>query len=84
MGTAVERFDEKAHHAFDKIGRNEVYQGELLRHRVYTRFLHWMVALWFSRVNGSLLLVSAGLKAAGRNVSCALGARAWRSLSMTG
>lgn len=47
MGTAVERFDEKAHHAFDKIGRNEVYQGELLRHRVYTRFLHWMVALWF-------------------------------------
>ena len=47
MGSAVERFDEKAHHAFDKIGRNEVYQGELLRHRVYTRFLHWMVALWF-------------------------------------
>jgi formate dehydrogenase subunit gamma len=47
MGTAVERFDEKAHHAFDKIGQNQVYQGELLRHRVYTRFLHWMVALWF-------------------------------------
>jgi formate dehydrogenase subunit gamma len=47
MGTAVERFDQKAHHAFDKFGRNEIYQGELLRHRVYTRFLHWMVALWF-------------------------------------
>ncbi len=25
----------------------EVYEGELLRHRVYTRFLHWMVALFF-------------------------------------
>jgi hypothetical protein len=47
MGTAVERFDQNAHHAFDKLGHNQVYQGELLRHRVYTRFLHWMVALFF-------------------------------------
>ena len=47
MGTAVERFDEKARHAFDEIGHNRVYQGELLRHPVYTRFLHWMVALFF-------------------------------------
>jgi len=47
MGTAVERFDQKAHHAFDKLGQNHVYEGELLRHRVYTRFLHWMVALFF-------------------------------------
>jgi formate dehydrogenase subunit gamma len=47
MGTAVERFDDKARRAFDSIGRNEVYPGELLRHPVYTRFLHWMVALSF-------------------------------------
>jgi formate dehydrogenase subunit gamma len=47
MGTAVERFDDKARELFDGIGRNEVYEGELLRHRVYTRFLHWMVALFF-------------------------------------
>jgi len=47
MGTAVERFDEEARRKFDAIGRNEVYPGELLRHRVYTRFLHWMVALFF-------------------------------------
>jgi len=47
MGTAVERFDEKAHQAFDRLGQNRVYEGELLRHRVYTRFLHWMVALFF-------------------------------------
>src|SRR5579862_6118864 len=47
MSTAVDRFDDKARDAFDKIGQNEVYVGELLRHRVYTRFLHWMVALFF-------------------------------------
>jgi formate dehydrogenase subunit gamma len=47
MGTAIERFDNSARRAFDSIGQTEVYQGELLRHRVYTRFLHWMVALFF-------------------------------------
>jgi len=47
MASAVERFDEKARRAFDRIGRTEVYQGELPRHPVYTRFLHWMVALFF-------------------------------------
>jgi formate dehydrogenase subunit gamma len=47
MGTAIERFDNNARRAFDSIGQTEVYQGELLRHRVYTRFLHWMVALFF-------------------------------------
>jgi len=47
MATAVERFDEKARRTFDRFGRTEVYLGELLRHPVYTRFLHWMVALFF-------------------------------------
>jgi len=47
MGTVVERFDDKARDLFDGLGQNHVYEGELLRHRVYTRFLHWMVALWF-------------------------------------
>ena len=47
MATAVERFDEKARRAFERIGRTEVYLGELFRHPVYTRFLHWMVALFF-------------------------------------
>jgi formate dehydrogenase subunit gamma len=47
VATAVERFDDKARRAFDRWGRTEVYQGELLRHPVYTRFLHWMVALFF-------------------------------------
>jgi formate dehydrogenase subunit gamma len=47
MSSAVERFDDKARVAFDQIGDNQVYAGELLRHRVYTRFLHWMVAIFF-------------------------------------
>lgn len=47
MSTAIDRFDDKARGAFGQIGQTEVYEGELLRHRVYTRFLHWMVALFF-------------------------------------
>jgi formate dehydrogenase subunit gamma len=47
MATAVEQFDNKAREAFDRIGRNDVRSGELLRHPVYTRFLHWMYAAFF-------------------------------------
>jgi len=47
MSTAIDRFDDKARRAFDSIGRTEVYRGELLRHPVYTRVLHWAVALFF-------------------------------------
>ena len=47
MASAVERFDDRARDKFESIGETTVYEGELLRHRVYTRFLHWMVALFF-------------------------------------
>jgi formate dehydrogenase subunit gamma len=47
MSSAVERFDDKARGTFEGIGRTEVYEGELHRHGVYTRFLHWMVAIFF-------------------------------------
>jgi formate dehydrogenase subunit gamma len=47
MGTVIERFDDKARRVFDSIGQTEVYKGELLRHPVYTRVLHWAVALFF-------------------------------------
>ena len=33
--------------AIDRLGRTVVYEGELLRHPVYTRFLHWMVGIFF-------------------------------------
>jgi len=44
---AIERFDDKARGSFEHIGQTTVYRGELLRHPVYTRVLHWMVALFF-------------------------------------
>ncbi len=47
MASAVERFDDKARNRFESLGQNTVYEGELLRHPVYTRFLHWMVAISF-------------------------------------
>ncbi len=47
MASAVERFDDKARNRFESMGQNTVYEGELLRHPVYTRFLHWMVAISF-------------------------------------
>ncbi len=47
MGTAAERFNQRPRAAFDRIGRTIVYEGELQRHRVYTRVLHWIVAVFF-------------------------------------
>jgi formate dehydrogenase subunit gamma len=44
---ALERFDEKARGSFEHLGQTKVYRGELLRHPVYTRALHWTVALFF-------------------------------------
>src|SRR5258707_1029671 len=44
---AIEHFDEKARASFESAGRTVVYPGELLRHPVYTRVLHWTVAFFF-------------------------------------
>jgi formate dehydrogenase subunit gamma len=44
---AIDRFDDKARATIDAAGRTTVYKGELLRHPVYTRVLHWTVALFF-------------------------------------
>jgi formate dehydrogenase subunit gamma len=45
--SAVERFDDQAREKFESAGKTTVYRGELLRHPVYTRVLHWSVALFF-------------------------------------
>src|SRR5450759_1338128 len=45
--SAVQRFDDKARESFESVGHTTVYRGELLRHPVYTRVLHWSVALFF-------------------------------------
>lgn len=47
MSTAIERFDEKARRLFSRFGHTVVLRGEVFRYPLYTRFLHWMVALFF-------------------------------------
>jgi formate dehydrogenase subunit gamma len=47
MSTSVEQFDEQARRKAERVGRDVVHRGELLRHPVYTRVLHWLVAITF-------------------------------------
>src|SRR5271157_4066885 len=46
MATTANRFEHRTN-AIDRLGRTVVYEGDLLRHPVYTRFLHWMVGIFF-------------------------------------
>jgi len=47
MSSSVERFDERARLEAERVGQTVVHRGELLRHPVYTRVLHWLVAISF-------------------------------------
>jgi formate dehydrogenase subunit gamma len=47
MSSSAERFDRRARGGFARLGKTRVHRGELLRHPVYTRFLHWSVAISF-------------------------------------
>jgi formate dehydrogenase subunit gamma len=47
VSATAKNFDEKARGEFGRIGTTLVHRGELLRHPVYTRFLHWSVAIFF-------------------------------------
>ena len=47
MSTSLEQFDRRARGEFARLGKTRVHRGELLRHPVYTRFLHWSVAIFF-------------------------------------
>jgi formate dehydrogenase subunit gamma len=47
MSSSVERFDEKARREVGRHGRTVLHRGELLRHPVSTRLLHWSVAISF-------------------------------------
>jgi len=47
MSSAIDRFDERARAVVGAHGRTEVRPDELLRHPVYTRVLHWAVAIFF-------------------------------------
>src|SRR5256885_14109135 len=47
MSSSAEQFDRSARGEFARLGKTRVHRGELLRHPVYTRFLHWLVAICF-------------------------------------
>jgi formate dehydrogenase subunit gamma len=47
VSSTAKNFDEKARGEFARMGTTRVHPGELLRHPVYTRFLHWSVAISF-------------------------------------
>src|SRR6185369_2413890 len=47
VSSTAKNFDEKARGEFAQFGTTRVHRGELLRHPVYTRFLHWSVAIFF-------------------------------------
>lgn len=47
MSTSAKEFDGQARGEFARAGKTRVHRGELLRHPVYTRFLHWSVAIFF-------------------------------------
>jgi formate dehydrogenase subunit gamma len=47
VSSEVERFDDQARGVFNRHGQTVVHRGELLRHPVYTRCLHWLVAISF-------------------------------------
>src|SRR5919112_937477 len=47
VSSQTERFDEAARREFAEHGRTVVRPGTLLRHPVYTRVLHWTVAIFF-------------------------------------
>ena len=45
MSSSVDRFDERARREAGRVGTTRIHRGELLRHPVYTRVLHWLVAI---------------------------------------
>ncbi|MGB2717789.1 MAG: formate dehydrogenase subunit gamma [Vicinamibacterales bacterium] len=48
MSSAIERFDEAARRRVGGYGRTVVRDNELVRHPVYTRVIHWTVAIFFT------------------------------------
>jgi formate dehydrogenase subunit gamma len=47
MATSTGRLQEKDPAFFKRLGRTVVHEGELPRHSVYTRFLHWAYGVFF-------------------------------------
>jgi len=47
VATQAPELNRKADHFINRHGLTVVYKGELLRHRAYTRFLHWAYGICF-------------------------------------
>lgn len=47
MASRAQDLNRKHDHYINRIGLTVVYHGELLRHRAYTRFLHWAYGIFF-------------------------------------
>jgi formate dehydrogenase subunit gamma len=47
MSSIVQRFDAAARRRVGSYGRTVIYEGEVLRHPIYTRVLHWSNAVFF-------------------------------------
>ena len=47
MVTPAQRLRRGPDHFINRVGLTVVYVGELLRHRAYTRFLHWAYGIFF-------------------------------------
>src|SRR5215510_7280704 len=47
MATEAGRINKSLQGTVNERGRTVVYEGELLRHRAYTRAVHWAVAIFF-------------------------------------
>ncbi len=47
MATRAQELGRKPDHFINRIGLTVIYRGELLRHRAYTRFLHWAYGILF-------------------------------------
>ena len=47
MTSSAQELDRRSREEFARLGQTRVRRGELLRHPVYTRFLHWSVAITF-------------------------------------
>jgi len=47
MATSIGPLQEREPGIFGKLGRTVVHEGELPRHSVYTRFLHWAYGIFF-------------------------------------
>jgi formate dehydrogenase subunit gamma len=47
VSATAKNLDDKARGAFARVGTTRIHRGEILRHPVYTRVLHWAVAIFF-------------------------------------